>query len=238
MKRFVVRQVLLVCVLLLAFGSLDSLMALTLYSGGNTFNVNVRNERYQSIWNARGYVYISGNIARIEVTAEGYKSERTNVYLRENNTYYSERITLRNPRVSFTIKDTTGNYIIGADVREINAMTSDFYAFEATIPSEGYSQFTSSDVDVESSGSFIYGENIEVYDMGSYKKIRVNLRRRSLNGDFSNYITVVVPVDEGIESYRKQLVKKLTYALHGDKEDKQLTDFDKKSIERRISNLK
>lgn len=238
MKRFVVRQFLLVSLMIFALGSIDSLMALTLYSGGNTFNINVRNERYQSIWNARGNCYISGNTARIEVTADGYKSERMNVYLRENNTYYSERITLRSPRVSFRIKDGSGNYILNSSVREINAMSSDYYAFEVTVPSEGYSEFTAYDVEVEASGGFIYGQNIDVFDMGISRRIRVNIRRRNLNGDFSNYITVVVPVDENIEGHRKQLAKKLTYTLHSDKEEKKLSQEDKNAVRRILSNLK
>jgi hypothetical protein len=238
MRKFVLRQISLVFLMILAFGSMDSLMALSLYSGGKTFNINVRNERYQSIYNARGNCYISGNVARIEVTADGYKSERMNVYLRENNNYYSENITLQSPRVSFKIKDSVGNYILNSSVREINAMSSDYFAFEVTVPAEGYTQFTASDVEVEASGGFLFGENVEVYDMGSSRRIRVNIRRRSLIGDFSNYITLVIPVDEGIETYRNELVKKLTFTLHCDKEENKLSDEDSKAITRRLSNLK
>ena len=238
MTRFVVRHVLLVFVLVCAIGSCDSLMALSLYSGGNTFNITVRNERFQSIYNARGSVYISGNMARIEVRADGYKTGRMNIYLRENNHYYSDRISLSNPRVSVKIVDTSGAYISQATLREISAMSSDYYAFEVTIPSENYSQFNENDIDIDASGSFVYGEYIDVMDLGSVRKLRVNIRRRSLNGDFSNYLTVTIPVDEEIQSYRKVLVKKLNYLLIDEKGENTLADEDKERIKARISNLR
>lgn len=238
MRKTMVRNIGLLCIVAAVLFSVDTVMALSLYSNGKTFNVNVRNERFQSIYNARGSVFISGNTARIEVRAEGYKTGRLNVYLREGTTYYSERITLRNPLVRFRIKDNTGAYIALAEVREANAMMSDMYAFDVIIPKEHYSQFTEYDVDIEASAGFVYGEQIDIMDYGTSRKMRVNIRRRALNGDFSNYITVTVPVDENIESYRKTLVKKLNFLLVDNKEEKGLSEEAVEAVKKRIEKLK
>jgi len=213
-------------------------LALTLYSGGNTFNLNVSNQQSQSLFGARGSVYISGNTANIEVSAEGYKTKRVRVYLREGTTYYSDWVRLDNPYIYYRLKDGNGSAIANSYVRDTYCMFADRFAFEVSLPLEGYSEFNSHDVSINASGSFVWGERIEVSTSGSTKKVKVILRRNSINGDFSNFIYITIPGDKNIKGYRKQLARKLIYVLHNDSDDKKLTKENKTALKSRINNLK
>ena len=185
---------------------------------------------------ARGSVWISGNRARIEVSADGYRSDNEYVYLRENQSYYSVSVRLRDPQVYFRVYNAHNQSIPGAYARENNiGVWGDEFRFEVRLPTEGYDLFDDFDVDVDCSGGFVFGERIRVYDMGSERRVEITVKRRHMS-DFSNTFRVTIPSNEELRSHRKKQVRTISHKLVYDEQE--LEKELKEKLETRLEALK
>jgi len=215
MKRNLTFAAVVACVALCATTS----HALTLYSQGYTFNVNVRNSHFQTINDARGSVWISGTTARIEVTAGGYRNGNTTVWLRDNQKYYTCDVRLDDPTFFYRIRNASYQSIPGAYARENTiGVFGDEFRFDIRLPKEGYTKFDRLDVRVDCSGGFVFGERVYVYDLGTERRVEVTVKRRDL-GQFTNTFTVTIPADEELSSFRRELVRQVSFELQDQTKD-------------------
>ncbi len=193
--------------------------ALSLYSQGYNFNVRVTNKSFKTINHARGNVWISGNRAQIEIKADGYRSTRETVYIRENQKYYNVNARMDDPGVFFRVYNASYQTIPGAYARENNiGVWGDEYRFDIRLPKEGYEEFDSFDVEVDCTGGFVFGERINVYNMGSQRRVEITVKRRNMN-DFSNTFKVTIPSDEELRGHRRKLIRTISYKLMNEKEE-------------------
>lgn len=192
--------------------------ALTLYSGNYRFDVDVRDERYRSVWDARGNVWVSGSQAIIEVDSPGYQRGRTRVRVEESRRSYRATVRLRDVDLTVEAIDENRQWIPGAqaDTSQFMAMPGE-YRVEVRIPSEGYSRFGWADVTARLRfGGFLIGERIRVTDRGPYREVEIRFPRRSFGDYGSNFRTleVQIPSDRALdEGYRKQLARQIRFDL-------------------------
>ena len=230
------RRVLVLTAIILSVLAVPTAHALSLYSQGYSFNVNVRNKSYQSVNHARGNVWISGNRAQIEIRADGYRSTRETVYLRENQKYYSVNARLQDPTIFYRVRNASYQSIPGAYARENTiGVWGDEFRFEIRLPKEGYSEFDSFDVEVDCTGGFVFGERINVYDMGSQRRVEITVKRRNMS-EHSNTFKVTLPSNEELRGHRRKLVRTISYKLMNEKEEMEEEQIEK--LEEKLAGLK
>jgi hypothetical protein len=189
MKRSILLLV-LGFVFLLTCGAQASLY---LSSGGKSFNINVVRRDFRPIYDARGHVFVSGNTARIEVRAEGYRSANRTIYLKDNVNTYHETVTLDDPTIFVNLKDSDFGHIANSSTSHFSQSLyqSNEFGLRARFPVTGFEKITSRDIDVRVNSMFAFLPRIYLNKRGDFWDLEVVLRRRDFS-DFSNRIEILV----------------------------------------------
>lgn len=167
--------------------------SLFLSSGGKTFNINVVRRDYRPIYDARGSVFISGNTARIEVRATGYRTGRCTIYLRENVNSYRETVSLDDPTMFVDIYDDSHAYIQDGycNYYSQSLYQTDEFGIRGRFPVKGFEKITSRDFDIRVNSMFAWLPRIYLNKSGDFWNFEVIVRRRDFS-DFSNRIQILV----------------------------------------------
>lgn len=185
--------------LLIALLALATSASATLYlnSGQYRFNVRVTNNSFKDISGARGRVFVSGNSARIDVEAPGYRTGYQYVYLRDNVTNYSANIRLDDPTIWINL--------IGSDHKPIaDASTShysqgmywgDEFGFTGQFSKKGFEKLTARDFTVRINSMYAFGPRVYLTSNGDSWRFEIIVKRRDMNSIFTNRFEVVVKCD-------------------------------------------
>ncbi len=192
-----VRRVLIpvVVVALLLIGSVAQ-ADLYLNSGGKQFSVRVHNSWFKSVDSARGNVWVSGNSARIDVQAPGYRDGHATVYLSPNTTHYRCDVRLDETSVTANVIDERGAYVSGAqtDTYSQSLYWGDEYGVRAYLPKAEFTKLTWNQIEVRVNHLFAFAPRVYLADQGSRWAIEAVIKRRDM-GQMFNRIEIVVPRD-------------------------------------------
>lgn len=179
------------------FGLVASAQAsLYLSSGQHTFWVSVRNSSFKDIRDARGYVYITGTSARIEVQAPGYRNGSTYVNLPPNTFQHNANVRLDDTMVMANIRDNTGGFVQGAYVNTYNQSMywGEEFGMQGYLPKAGFASLTPRLIEVRVNGMWAFAPRIYLTSAGDRWNIEVVVKRSDMNS-FSNNIDLVVAKD-------------------------------------------
>lgn len=192
-------KVLALLVMLLAVAGSAS-ATLYLSSGKYVFHVQVTNSSFKDIQQARGRVYISGNSARIDVEADGYRSGYEYVSLRDNVTSYTSRVRLDEPTVWISV--------IGSDFKPVNNCSTSFYSqnmywadefgFTGQFPKAGFEKLTARDFIVRVNSMSAFAPRVYLTANGDSWRFEIVVKRRDMNSMFANRFEVVVKCDPDV----------------------------------------
>lgn len=172
-------------------------LTLVARSGQYVFYIQARNAHFRNITRGFARAYVSGRTARIEVDADGYRSGRTTVFLRDNQTSYQVPLRLEDPSVSLDVRDQDRQTLSHRSRDENQMVFADEFRFSSRISAEGFSKFKASDLRFRVNGLSAYSARVQVFDRGSEREIQVTFSRRHL-GRYSNRLELFVPDDESL----------------------------------------
>ncbi|MFZ5949819.1 MAG: hypothetical protein ACOYXC_03885 [Candidatus Rifleibacteriota bacterium] len=189
MRKFAVLFVL--ALILISAASAEA--SLYLSASGKTFNINVVRRDYRPIYEARGNVFVSGNTARIEISAPGYRSAHRSIYLQNNVNSYHETVTLDDPTIFVNLQaddysniaDSTTSYF------SQSLYQSDEFGIRGRFPVAGFEKITSRDLDVRVNSMFAWLPRVYLNQRGNYWDFEIVIKRRDFS-DFSNRIQILV----------------------------------------------
>lgn len=185
--------------LLTVFIALSSSAEASLYlsSGKYTFNVQVRNSSFKDVTHARGRVYISGNSARIDVEADGYRSGYEYVYLRDNVTSYYSQVRLDDPTVWVNILDDANRPIANSNVSYTSQSMywGDEFGLRGYFPVEGFDKLTVRDLDVTINHMYAFAPRVYLTRSGNNWNFEIVVKRRDMQSMFSNRFEITARRD-------------------------------------------
>lgn len=195
MRQMKFKVLCFVLVLLAMAGSASA--SLYLSSGKYIFNVRVANSSFKEVQNARGRVYVSGNSARIDVEADGYRSGYEYVYLRDNVTNYSANVRLDEPTVWINLIGSNFKPIANASTSHYsqNMYWADEFGFTGQFPRVGFEKLTARDFDVRINSMYAFAPRVYLTASGDNWRFEIVVKRRDMNSMFSNRFEVVVKND-------------------------------------------
>ncbi|RCK75963.1 MAG: hypothetical protein OZSIB_3693 [Candidatus Ozemobacter sibiricus] len=169
---------------------------LYLSHGQDTFSVRVTNRHFKPIYDARGMVWVSGNSARIEVSAPGYRSGATTVFLNPNTHYYYATVTLDDPSVWVAVKTTNGTYVEGATTNTYSQSMywGDEYGLRVSFPKKGFEKLTERQIEVRVNYLHAFVPKVYLSDAGPRWNLEVIIKRRDLR-DLTNTIEILLTPD-------------------------------------------
>lgn len=167
--------------------------SLYLSSGGKTFNINVVRRDYRPIYNARGNVFVSGNTARIEINAPGYRSAHRSIYLNDHTSNYNETVSLDDPTIFVSLQDDSYANIPNGTYSHYSQTfyQTDEFGIRGRFPVAGFEKVTSRDLDVRVNSMFAWLPRIYLTQRGEYWEFEIVIKRRDFS-DFSNRIQILV----------------------------------------------
>ncbi len=175
--------------------AIDASASLYLTSGKYTFNVRVTNRYFKDISMARGNVMVSGTSATINVSADGYRSGSTHVFLNTNstNTHYYCDVRLDDPTVWVNLKDDAHMTIPGGNTSYYSQSMywADEFGITGRFPKAGFEKITTRDFDVRVNYMFSFLPKIYLSDSGTDWRFEVVVKRRDMR-EFSNNIDILV----------------------------------------------
>ncbi len=174
---------------------------LYLHYGQDSFKVRVTNRHFKLIYDARGTVWVSGNTARIEVSAPGYRSGNTTVFMNANTHYHYATVTLDDPTVWANVKTTKGAWVEGATTNTYSQSMywGDEYGVRASFPKKGFEKLTERLIDVRVNYLFAFAPKVYLSDAGTRWNLEVVVKRRDLR-DTSNMIELLLTPDPAPET--------------------------------------
>ncbi|MEW6712373.1 MAG: hypothetical protein AB1403_21320 [Candidatus Riflebacteria bacterium] len=189
MRKFAVLFVL--ALVLISAASAEA--SLFLSASGKTFNINVVRRDFRPIYEARGNVFVSGNTARIEISAPGYRSAHRSIYLQNNVNSYHETVTLDDPTIFVNLQaddysniaDSTTSYF------SQSLYQSDEFGIRGRFPVAGFEKITSRDLDVRVNSMFAWLPRVYLNQRGNYWDFEIVIKRRDFS-DFSNRVQILV----------------------------------------------
>jgi len=169
---------------------------LYLVSGQYRFYVNVRNAYFKDINMARGYVFVSGNTARIDVDADGYRRSYVYVNLMPNIYNYNVQVRMEDPFVNAMVVDEQMKYVQYSNTTTFsqNMYWADEYGIRAYVPKQGFEKLTERKIDVRVNGLSSFAPRIYMSGYGDRWDIEIVIKRRDMN-QYSNNIYIVCPRD-------------------------------------------
>ncbi len=193
MKRFYFIGIALICFM---FCSLSASASLSLFAQGKTFFINVRNQSYRPIYNARGRVSVIGNYAQIQVEAPGYKSAQKSIRINEDTNNYNETISLSDPTVFADVVDYDGFTIGGGFVSHYSQTmySADEFGIRGDFPCNGFENMTEADVRVQINGISSFRPRVYLSKTTDRWKFEIILNRREMQ-EFSNRIRIFFKQD-------------------------------------------
>ncbi len=185
--------------LVIALLALANSASATLYlnSGQYRFNVRVSNSSFKDISNARGRVFVSGNSARIDVEAPGYRTGYQYVYLRDNVTNYSANVRLDDPTIWINLIGSNHKPIADASTSHYSQSMywGDEFGFTGQFSKKGFEKLTARDFTVRINSMYAFGPRVYLTSSGDNWRFEIIVKRRDMNSMFSNRFEVVVKCD-------------------------------------------
>ncbi|MCJ8346884.1 hypothetical protein MJH12_15180, partial [bacterium] len=112
-------------------------------SGGYTFDVDVTNSNFRKIDRAQINVFVSGNTATLEVSAEGYRRSRERVHLNSSQKHYRTRVRLSDPTIWIRVKDNKGKRISASVYdNQMSVWDTSKYEFKIRLNETGFDDFS------------------------------------------------------------------------------------------------
>jgi hypothetical protein len=177
--------------------SVNAEASLYLSTGKYTFNVQVRNSSFKDVNFARGRVYVTGNTARIDVEADGYRSGYEYVYLRDNVTSYYAQVRLDDPTVWVNVRDDANNPIANSYVSHTSQSMywGDEFGMRGYFPAEGFESLTVRDLDVLVNNMYAFAPRVYLTRSGNNWNFEIIVKRRDMNSMFSNRFEIIAKRD-------------------------------------------
>lgn len=202
-----IRNVLALCVLL------ANTAAQMVSSGGYTFDVDVVNEQYRRVYNARASVMVSGTTAWVEARANGYREGRTSVFLNQSQKHVRVQVRLSEPSTWVRVRSKAGKELqASVNQNQFMAISADRYTLEVNLREQGYSKFTYRDVEVRVNHLWAFAPRIQVYGTEGAMRVQIEVRRDDMR-EFSNQIEVEIPSDAELAPARRKRVQALSFEL-------------------------
>lgn len=192
------------CILALFIALAGSAEAsLYLSAGKHTFNVQIRNSSFKDISHARGRVYVTGNTARIDVEADGYRSGYEYVYLRDNVTSYYAQVRLDDPTVWVNMCDNANQPVANSYISYTSQSLywGDEFGIRGRFPVEGFESLTVRDLDVLVNNMYAFAPRVYLTRSGNDWNFEIIVKRRDMHSTFSNRFDIIVrrdPVSEPV----------------------------------------
>lgn len=159
-------------------------------SGQYRFSIDVRNDHFKDVRDARVSCFVSGTSARLEAEAPGYQRGYATVYLRDNVFDYRADIRLRDANVLIDARDFAGRAIQGAHYSNFQSLyQGDEYGLTFTVPKEGFANLTQRDVEVRVNHFTPFGARVWLQGGSSAWRIEVVVKRRDLS-NYTNWLTL------------------------------------------------
>lgn len=189
-------RVLCFVLFLLTFSS-SAFASLYLSSGKYVFHVRAVNNSYKEIPQARGRVFISGNSARIDVEAPGYRSGYEYVYLRDNVTSYAANVRLDEPTIWINMLGSNHKPIASASTSHYsqNMYWADEFGFTGQFPKAGFEKITARDFQVRINSLYAFAPRVYLTSNGDSWRFEIVVKRRDMNSMFTNRFEVIVKCD-------------------------------------------
>ena len=195
MKKF---SLITLCLLALFVALSNSCEAgLYLSSGKYTFNVQVRNSSFKDVSHARGRVYISGNSARIDVEADGYRSGYEYISLRDNVTSYYAQVRLDEPTVWIRMLDEASQPIANSSVSYLSQSMywGDEFGMRGYFPVAGFEKLTVRDLRVTVNNMYPFAPRVYLTRSGNDWSFEIVVKRRDMQSMFSNRFEIIARRD-------------------------------------------
>jgi len=170
---------------------------LYLSSGPNFFRVQAMNGSFKDIQNARGRVFVSGNSARIDVEADGYRSGYEYVSLQKNVTSYYVRVRLEEPMVSMNLVDNDLKPVANSSFSHYsqNMYWADEFGFTGQFPKAGFEKLTARDFSVRINHLYAFAPRVYLNASGDYWRFEIVVKRRDMNSMFINLFEIMIERD-------------------------------------------
>ena len=164
-------------------------------SGSYRFSIDVRNEHFKDIRDARVNCFVSGATARVEAEAPGYQRGYTTVYLQPNQNDYRVDLRLRDATVFIDCRDFANRPIPGAHYTNFQSLyQGDEYGCTFTVPKQGFQNLTQRDVECRVNHFTPFGARIWFQEGGSAWRIEVVVKRRDMQ-NLSNWLILYCKSD-------------------------------------------
>lgn len=164
-------------------------------SGAYRFSVDVRNEQFRDVRDARVTCFVSGNSARLEAEAPGYQRGYATAYLQPSQHDYRVDVRLRDATIFIDARDFSGRTIAGAHYNNFQSLyQGDEYGCTFTVPKAGFQNLTQRDLEVRVNHFTPFGARVWLQGGGSSWRIEVVVKRRDLT-NFSNRLTLYCKSD-------------------------------------------
>ncbi len=170
---------------------------LYLSSGPNFFRVQAMNGSFKDIQNARGRVFVSGNSARIDVEADGYRSGYEYVMLQPNVTSYYVRVRLEEPMVSMNLVDNDLKPVANSSFNHYsqNMYWADEFGFTGQFPKAGFEKLTARNFSVRINHLYAFAPRVYLSANGDYWRFEIVVKRRDMNSMFINRFEIMIERD-------------------------------------------
>ncbi|HNS10770.1 MAG TPA: hypothetical protein PKN29_13790 [Candidatus Ozemobacteraceae bacterium] len=170
---------------------------LYLSSGPHFFRVQAMNGSFKDIQNARGRVFVSGNSARIDVEADGYRSGYEYVMLQPNVTSYYVRVRLEEPMVSMNLVDNDLKPIANSSFSHYsqNMYWADEFGFTGQFPKSGFEKLTARNFSVRINHLYAFAPRVYLTSNGDYWRFEIVVKRRDMNSMFINRFEIMIERD-------------------------------------------
>ncbi|PKL48997.1 MAG: hypothetical protein CVV42_07455 [Candidatus Riflebacteria bacterium HGW-Riflebacteria-2] len=195
MNKFKLVTLCLLALFIALAGSAEA--SLYLSTGKYTFNVQVRNSGFKDISYARGRVYVTGNTARIDVEADGYRSGYEYVYLRDNVTSYYAQVRLDDPTVWVNVRDDANKPIANSYVSHTSQSMywGDEFGMRGYFPVEGFESLTVRDLEVLVNNMYAFAPRVYLTRSGNNWNFEIIVKRRDMHSMFSNRFEIIAKRD-------------------------------------------
>ena len=170
---------------------------LYLSSGPYFFRIQAMNGNFKDIQNARGRVFVSGNSARIDVEADGYRSGYEYVMLQKNVTSYYVRVRLEEPMVSMNLVDNDLKPVANNSFSHYsqNMYWADEFGFTGQFPKAGFEKLTPRDFTVRINHLYAFAPRVYLTAAGDYWRFEIVVKRRDMNSMFMNRFEIMIARD-------------------------------------------
>jgi len=168
---------------------------LYLYSGQDSFNVRVTNRWFKDVQDARGRVWVSGTMARIEVEAPGYRQGHTTVTVSQNTHQYYAQVQLDDPTAWVNLVDENFKRVDGYTNAYSQSMYwGDEFGMTARFAKKGFEKLEERRIQARVNAMTAWAPRVYLRSVGDSWDLEVVVRRRDMN-QYSNTIDLVIPRD-------------------------------------------